>query len=111
MCIRGKKYGGLVVRTLAVCFSWFANLHFAQAEAHWVPQVLPVELQVGYAVRSLDLNGDDDAYSATFFRFLSHDLQLPAQTVPTALTALTALTADRTFRSHPLVPLFPCGSA
>jgi len=26
--------------------------------SEWVPQVLPVELQVGYAVRTLDLNGD-----------------------------------------------------
>ena len=58
MCIHGKKPCGLVVHSLAVCFSWLVNLHFAQAEAHWVPQVLPVELQVGYAVRSLDLSGD-----------------------------------------------------
>lgn len=37
----------------------FATSSFATSVfAQWVPEVLPVELQVGYAVRTLDLNGD-----------------------------------------------------
>lgn len=37
-----------------ICFFRFD----AWCHAKWVAQVLPVELQVGYAVRTLDLNGD-----------------------------------------------------
>lgn len=47
----------LAVRSSAVCFL-FLNTFVGQVDAQWVPQVLPVELQVGYAVRTLDLSGD-----------------------------------------------------
>jgi len=44
-----------------VCFLatiFLGGSHTPQALCQWVPQVLPVELQVGYAVRTLDLSGD-----------------------------------------------------
>ena len=57
MCFSKELFTRLAVRSLAVCFLFFNTLN-CQVDAQWLPQVLPVELQVGYAVRTLDLNGD-----------------------------------------------------
>ena len=57
MCSLGKRISDLAVVLLTVCLFWLLNF-YALVDAQWVPQVLPVELQVGYAVRTLDLSGD-----------------------------------------------------
>jgi hypothetical protein len=48
------------LNVIAILFSTIAlcNQFATNALGQWVPQVLPVELQVGYAVRTLDMNGD-----------------------------------------------------
>ncbi len=48
------------LNVVAILFSAIVlGNHFpTPAVGQWVPQVLPVELQVGYAVRTLDMNGD-----------------------------------------------------
>jgi len=44
--------------SFVVSCTFFLAALMAPAEAQWLPLVLPVELQVGYAVRTLDLSGD-----------------------------------------------------
>ncbi len=67
----GSPHAFLTIRLLALVAFLLAMIHNPLL-AQWVSQELPVELQVGYAVRTLDLSGDGklDILIADSKRFL-----------------------------------------